>query len=134
MRGSATPAAAGVFICALTLLAGCAATGPSGVPVAPAPGLPAAVEIADAPFYHPGADSEEVRYLLERRKALGGCIPKRLVRSKPLPAAAPKSFTEFDGGTPEGQAVSTTMVPAPFSTTTLPVSRAAACAWPRRSA
>lgn len=51
MRGSATPAAAGVFICALTLLAGCAATGPSGVPVAPAPGLPAAVEIADAPFF-----------------------------------------------------------------------------------
>ena len=67
-------------------------------------------KIADAPFYHPGADSEEVRYLLERRKALGGCIPKRLVRSKPLPAAVAKSFTEFDGGTPEGQAVSTTMV------------------------
>ena len=67
-------------------------------------------KIGDAPFYHPGADSEEVRYLMERRKALGGCIPKRIVRSKPMPAAVGKAFTEFDGGTPEGQAVSTTMV------------------------
>jgi len=67
-------------------------------------------KIADAPFYHPGADSDEVKYLLERRRALGGCVPKRLVRSKPLPPAAPKAFTEFDGGTPEGQVVSTTMV------------------------
>jgi len=67
-------------------------------------------KLADAPLYHPGADSEEVRYLLERRRALGGCIPKRVVRAKPLPPAAPKAFTEFDGGTPEGQVVSTTMV------------------------
>jgi pyruvate dehydrogenase E1 component len=67
-------------------------------------------KIADAPFYHPGADSDEVKYLLDRRRALGGCVPKRLVRSKPMPPAAPKAFTEFDGGTPEGQVVSTTMV------------------------
>jgi pyruvate dehydrogenase E1 component len=51
-----------------------------------------------------------VRYLLERRNALGGCIPKRVVRSKPLPPASPKVFAEFDGGTGENQAVSTTMV------------------------
>ena len=28
--------------------------------------------LKDAPYYHPGPDSEEVQYLLERRRALGG--------------------------------------------------------------
>ncbi len=67
-------------------------------------------KIGEAPFYRPGEDSEELKYLRERRNALGGPMPKRLVRSKPLPPAAPKAFSEFDGGTPEGQVVSTTMV------------------------
>jgi pyruvate dehydrogenase E1 component len=67
-------------------------------------------KLAEASFFHPGPDSPEVRYLLERRKALGGCVPKRIVRAKPLPPVAPKVFTEFDGGTGEAQAVSTTMV------------------------
>jgi pyruvate dehydrogenase E1 component len=67
-------------------------------------------KIPEAPLFHPGMDSPEVRYLLERRRALGGCIPKRVVRSKPLPPASAKAFAEFDGGTGENQAVSTTMV------------------------
>jgi pyruvate dehydrogenase E1 component len=67
-------------------------------------------KIPEAPLFHPGMDSPEVRYLLERRRALGGCIPKRIVRSKPLPPASPKAFAEFDGGTGANQAVSTTMV------------------------
>src|SRR5262249_26253576 len=67
-------------------------------------------KIPEAPLFHPGMDSPEVRYLLERRKALGGCMPKRIVRSKPLPPATAKAFAEFDGGTGENQAVSTTMV------------------------
>ncbi|MBZ4038272.1 pyruvate dehydrogenase (acetyl-transferring), homodimeric type [Lysobacter sp. 13A] len=29
------------------------------------------------PFYHPGKDSDEVQYMLERRKALGGFLPQR---------------------------------------------------------
>ena len=64
----------------------------------------------DAPFYHPGADSAEVRYLLERRAALGGPLPRRHVRTQPMPPAAPKVFGEFDAGTGETQRVSTTMV------------------------
>jgi pyruvate dehydrogenase E1 component len=65
--------------------------------------------LADAPYFHPGANSPEVKYLLERRKALGGCVPKRIVRAKPLPQPAAKSFTEFETGTGENQMVSTTM-------------------------
>jgi len=34
----------------------------------------------DPPFYHPGPDSAEVRYLLERRRALGGSLPERRVQ------------------------------------------------------
>jgi pyruvate dehydrogenase E1 component len=66
-------------------------------------------KLADAPYFHPGPSSAEVRYMMERREALGGCIPKRIVRSKPM-RAADKAFSEFFTGTREDQAVSTTMV------------------------
>jgi pyruvate dehydrogenase E1 component len=32
------------------------------------------------PYYHPGQDNEEIQYLQERRKALGGYIPERRVK------------------------------------------------------
>ena len=32
------------------------------------------------PYFHPGPDSEEVQYMLERRAALGGPLPRRVVR------------------------------------------------------
>jgi len=41
-------------------------------------------EIAEIPYYHPGEDSVEVRYLKERRKALGGYLPQRRNKSMPL--------------------------------------------------
>ncbi len=66
-------------------------------------------KLADAPFYHPGADSDEVKYLLERRRSLGGGLPRRVVRAAPLPAPQEKVFAEFAAGTSEKQLVSTTM-------------------------
>ncbi|MQA85609.1 MAG: pyruvate dehydrogenase (acetyl-transferring), homodimeric type [Streptosporangiales bacterium] len=36
------------------------------------------------PYYHPGEDSEEIQYMKERRAALGGYLPKRVERAKPL--------------------------------------------------
>ena len=62
----------------------------------------------DAPYYHPGPDSEEVQYLLERRRALGGPLPHRSVRNLPLPAPAPAVDEEFAAGSTTP--VSTTMV------------------------
>ena len=44
--------------------------------------------IADMPFFRPAPDSVETKYLLERRKALGGFIPARIV--KPAPITVPK--------------------------------------------
>lgn len=51
MPGVRTPAAAGVFICATALLAGCASTQVSGLLERHPAGLPAAAEIAEAPFF-----------------------------------------------------------------------------------
>jgi len=65
-------------------------------------------KLKDAPYYHPGPDSEEVEYLIERRKALGGSLPRRVVRSQPLPKPAAAIDAEFASGSET--AVSTTMV------------------------
>jgi pyruvate dehydrogenase E1 component len=41
-------------------------------------------EVAKAPFYRPAEDSEEMRYLRERREALGGYVPSRPLESPKL--------------------------------------------------
>jgi pyruvate dehydrogenase E1 component len=41
-------------------------------------------EVAKAPFYKPAEDSEEIRYLRERRAALGGYVPTRPLESPKL--------------------------------------------------
>jgi pyruvate dehydrogenase E1 component len=66
--------------------------------------------LSEAPYYHPGKDSEIVQYILQRRAELGGPLPARVVRPAPLKAPEPKLFEEFFEA-PKGRAeVSTTMV------------------------
>lgn len=65
--------------------------------------------LADPPFFHPGPKSPEVEYLLERRAALGGPVPRRLFRSHPLELPPPETFGDFLEGSGEQEA-STTMV------------------------
>jgi pyruvate dehydrogenase E1 component len=66
-------------------------------------------KLEEAPFYHPGPDSEEVQYLLERRAALGGCVPKRRSRTQVrLDLPGDDLYAEFLKGTE--QEASTTMV------------------------
>ncbi len=62
----------------------------------------------EVPFYRPSEDSVEIQYLRARREALGGYVPKRSVRSKPLVADHDELFKEFHEGS-EGREVSTTM-------------------------
>src|SRR5688572_24910610 len=73
-------------------------------------GIPIAdEEVAKAPFYRPSDNSPEVRYLLERRKQLGGFVPTRKVQVEPLKGTTlPELFSEFHNGS-EGRKVSTTM-------------------------
>ncbi|MCK9494021.1 MAG: pyruvate dehydrogenase (acetyl-transferring), homodimeric type [Dehalococcoidia bacterium] len=66
-------------------------------------------EVAEAPLYRPAADSVEATYLKERRRALGGSLPRRVVRNATLPAPSSEAFGEFIGGS-GGREASTTMV------------------------
>ncbi|MEX2587885.1 MAG: pyruvate dehydrogenase (acetyl-transferring), homodimeric type [Actinomycetota bacterium] len=60
------------------------------------------------PFYHPGEDSEEVQYLKYRREVLGGFVPERKPKPKPLVLPGDKIYDAFDTGS-SGRKVSTTM-------------------------
>ena len=60
------------------------------------------------PYAHPGADSPEVRYLNERRAALGGPAPARKVHQVVLPEPAERSFTSLQKGS-GAQEIATTM-------------------------
>ncbi len=42
-------------------------------------------DLPEAPFYSPPEDSPEIQYLRERRRALGGPVPMRKVRTEALP-------------------------------------------------
>ena len=63
--------------------------------------------IAEMPFYRPPADSAETKYLLERRKALGGFLPARKFIPKPLDVPKLDDFAELLKGS--DMEVSTTM-------------------------
>ncbi len=65
--------------------------------------------IEEAPYYHPGPDSEEVRYLIERRRQLGGPLPNRSRKSAAVKIPAPGIFKEFRAGAKGGVEVSTTI-------------------------
>ncbi len=66
-------------------------------------------EIPSAPFYRPSEDSPEIRYLKERREELGGFLPQRNRKIRPIKTPPEDIFEEFYKGT-EGREVSTTMV------------------------
>ncbi len=66
-------------------------------------------QLADVPYYHPGKDSEEVQYMLERRKQLGGPLPQRRPRSdENFQAPELDAFKQITKGTGDRE-VSTTM-------------------------
>lgn len=68
-----------------------------------------ALEADEPPYFRPAPDSVEYQYMVERRRALGGSLPKRLVRTRrPLALPSDSAFAEFNDGSGE-QAVSSTM-------------------------
>ncbi|MCK9210496.1 MAG: pyruvate dehydrogenase (acetyl-transferring), homodimeric type, partial [Ignavibacteriaceae bacterium] len=66
-------------------------------------------EVAKAPFYKPEEESHELKYLKERRAALGGFVPSRRTDIAPLKTPSEELFEEFYKGT-DGKGVSSTMV------------------------
>ena len=60
------------------------------------------------PYFHPGPDSAEIEYMKERRAALGGSIPRRVVTKESLPLPGPVAYDDLKKGSGK-QAVATTM-------------------------
>ncbi|HST46405.1 MAG TPA: pyruvate dehydrogenase (acetyl-transferring), homodimeric type [Jatrophihabitans sp.] len=76
--------------------------------------LPISDEALEAdlpPYYHPGEKSDEIQYMKERRAALGGALPKRVNRSKPLvlPPSQASAYADLKKGSGK-QNVATTQV------------------------
>jgi pyruvate dehydrogenase E1 component len=63
--------------------------------------------IAETPFFRPPPDSPEMKYLFERRKALGGFLPARVVKPAPLQVPKLADFERLLKGDNSGE-VSTT--------------------------
>ncbi|MEQ8484308.1 MAG: pyruvate dehydrogenase (acetyl-transferring), homodimeric type [Pseudomonadales bacterium] len=71
-------------------------------------GIPLSAEaVSRAEFYRPADDGEELRYLQARRQALGGYLPSREVRFKPLEPPPRELFKDMLGGSK--REISTTM-------------------------
>ena len=64
--------------------------------------------VVETPFYRPAPESPEMRYLLERRRALGGYLPQRTAAAPPLAVPGRDFFAEFFKGSGK-LPVSTTM-------------------------
>ena len=65
-------------------------------------------KLKDAPYYHPGDKAPEMEYLRERRAALGGPMPRRVVVTKTLELPGDPVYGEFMAGSGTQEA-STTM-------------------------
>ncbi len=74
-------------------------------------------ELPKIPFYKPADDTPEMKYLHERRKALGGYLPKRRVKSdEQFTVPSLETFKAVLEPTPEGREISTTQAYVRFLT------------------
>ncbi|MDT0186935.1 pyruvate dehydrogenase (acetyl-transferring), homodimeric type [Microbacterium sp. ARD31] len=63
-----------------------------------------------APFFHPGAEAPEIEYMLERRKALGGSIPRRVLRAASLKLPGDDIYKDLKQGSGKNKIASTMAV------------------------
>src|SRR5689334_12119476 len=61
-----------------------------------------------APFFHPGEKHQDIEYMLERRRQLGGSLPRRVVRSKPLKVPGDEVYADLKTGSGANK-IATTM-------------------------
>ena len=64
-------------------------------------------EIAAAPFYKPDDDSPEIKYLKERRTALGGSLPRRFDGSQPMACQTDWLVQEYLSGSGDRELATT---------------------------
>ncbi|SNS98173.1 pyruvate dehydrogenase E1 component [Noviherbaspirillum humi] len=77
-------------------------------------------KLPDVPFFKPSDDAPEIKYLHERRKALGGYLPQRRVKADETLTVPPLSaFQAVLDPTAEGREISTTQAYVRIITTLL---------------
>jgi pyruvate dehydrogenase E1 component len=64
-------------------------------------------EAVKAPFYRPSEDSEEIKYLKQRREELGGYIPKRTASAPPITLPDEKIYNELLEGSGDRELATT---------------------------
>jgi pyruvate dehydrogenase E1 component len=66
-------------------------------------------EVAEAPYYKPSADSAEMKYLMERREALGGPVPSRPLEIPKIEVPTFEEYRKYVDRDSEKKPISTTM-------------------------
>ncbi|WP_420836151.1 pyruvate dehydrogenase (acetyl-transferring), homodimeric type [Arthrobacter alpinus] len=74
--------------------------------------LPISDEVLEAdpyrpPYYHPGMDTPEIQYMMERRNALGGSVPERRSKHTELELPGEKTYEVANRGSGKQQAATT---------------------------
>ena len=64
-------------------------------------------DLYGAPYYHPGKDSPEIKYLLERRQELGGFVPDRPHEQKAITLPTDAAFKSAKKGSGKQMAATT---------------------------
>ncbi|ALO68439.1 alpha-ketoglutarate dehydrogenase [Arthrobacter alpinus] len=74
--------------------------------------LPITDEVLEAdpyrpPYYHPGMDTPEIQYMMERRRELGGSVPERRSKHTELTLPGEKTYEVANRGSGKQQAATT---------------------------
>ncbi|WP_425862029.1 pyruvate dehydrogenase (acetyl-transferring), homodimeric type [Arthrobacter sp. TWP1-1] len=74
--------------------------------------LPITDEVLEAdpyrpPYYHPGMDTPEIQYMMDRRSALGGSVPERRTKHTELTLPGEKTYEVANRGSGKQQAATT---------------------------
>ncbi len=64
-------------------------------------------DLYNPPYYHPGADAPEIKYLLERRRELGGSVPERRTKHAEIVLPGDKAYETAKRGSGKQMAATT---------------------------
>jgi pyruvate dehydrogenase E1 component len=64
-------------------------------------------DLYEAPYYHPGEDAPEIKYALERRRALGGFVPQRVNKPRELVLPSESTYATTRKGSGKQHAATT---------------------------
>ncbi|MEV8083979.1 transketolase-like TK C-terminal-containing protein, partial [Pseudarthrobacter oxydans] len=64
-------------------------------------------DLYQPPYYHPGTDAPEIKYMMERRAALGGSVPERRSKHAEITLPEAKSYEVAKRGSGKQQAATT---------------------------